>query len=90
MARATRSSPVNLGGIDNALVVRVGSGSQSFVYVIPHSIVGQYVLGGLTAADQSRLDNFFASHTSPKVQAAMVTSIRIFDGADPLGADSVT
>lgn len=89
MARATRSPKapksftLNVGGIDNALVVRVGSGAQRSVYVIPISIAHLYALRRLSAEEQSDLDKFFASH--PKIEAAMVSTLNIFDGmGDPI------
>lgn len=83
MARAPRSFSLNLGGIDNALVVRVGSGrgSRGPVYVVPVAILQLYALKGLSAADQRTLDQFFASHTLPKIDAAIATTLRIFDGS---------
>ena len=80
---ATKSFGLSLGGIDNALVVRVGgSGAQSPVYVIPLSIAAPYALKGLSFSDERQLDQFFKDHATPVVQAAIVRTLHIADGAD--------
>jgi hypothetical protein len=79
--RAPRSFNLSLGGIDNALVVRVNTRPLRPVYVIPFSILHLYALKGLTPADQRNLDQFFATQTRPKVDAAVTETLNIADGS---------
>ena len=79
-------TPLNLSGIDDALVVRVGSAgrgrrSARQVYVIPLNVLKGFERTKLSSADQRQLDKLFAQATSPKVEAAIVHLLHIFDGS---------
>jgi hypothetical protein len=79
-----RTYNLHLGAINNALVVRVHSAAgrrRRQVYVVPIPILENYLLSNVTAADQRALDAFFAGHAEPKVEAAVVNTLHIFDGA---------
>lgn len=89
-----RSAGSRIGGIDHALVVRITGGLLTArsrgkaksalpqnVYVVPLSALAAFNLKNLKAADQRQLDTFFAAHTIPKVEAAVVNTLHITDGS---------